>query len=459
MQYKIYEKVLDSNYIDEFLNSVNKEQFHDGRVGTRVNLKQKRRKDLFLSNTKHLTTLDNKIYEKIYFDVRDNFSDIKYREPWKLGYYHNSNKGFYNLHTDTAGNSGEKARKTSVVCCLSNKDDYTGGELHFPNLKKQFKLDKGDLIAFDSNLLHGVKPVLTGERYVLISFMFDDEGGLIRLQHKPSLHNYKPKLKYINLFYNTINNQKINANTHIKNLKNAELGDIDYSDKHPHSWTDKDDYLHEKNNSDTLLVSFAGMGWRTSIPTFNFYNMLSTNKSIDKLFLRDITCRYYMTGLRNTTKNLKKTLDFVQNLIVKNKYKRVFAIGCSAGGFAAILFGHLLKFNKVVVFSPQTVLNHLKEEKIKDLYNAPKTCKWLRNLNKDNFLFQRSLDLKNFSPFSTKIDIHYSSRANKGADKNHAKHIEGENCKIIEYDSNNHLLALELKKQNKLKLILENLVK
>lgn len=454
MDYKIYKSVLNKEFIEEFLNSVNRKRFHPGKVGVGVNVNQKRRKDLFIQKSDHLNKLDNKIYEKIYFDVRDTFNDINYREPWKLGHYHEEDKGFYNLHTDTAGHRGEKARKISIVCCLSSVDDYEGGQLHFPELKKEFKLDKGDLIAFKSHLMHGVKPITKGERYVLISFMFGDEGSVVRLQGSPNtnLNIYKPKLDYINMVYN----KNVDKNTP---FIQKNLGDIDYSDKHPHKWSSRDDYLHEENGSDVLLLSFAGMGWRDSIPTFNFYNMLSTNKSIDKLFLRDTKCRYYMTGLPNTTDSLQGNIDFIKGIIEKNNYKRVFAIGCSAGGFAAILYGHLLKLDKVIVFSPQTVLTNLKEEKIKDTYNAPRTCKWLRDLHKDDELYQKCLDLHNFVPFDTKVELHYSERANRGADKNHAKHIESENCKIIEYNSNNHLLALELKKQKKLKLMLENLVK
>ena len=110
----------------------------------------------------------------MYHDIQTNFSNIKYRERWKIGFYDNEDAGFYNLHTDTAGDT--KYRVSSVVAMLSSADDYEGGELHFPDLNKKFKLDAGDVIVFKSSLLHGVHPITKGKRHVLISFFFDDDG-------------------------------------------------------------------------------------------------------------------------------------------------------------------------------------------------------------------------------------------------------------------------------------------
>ena len=70
MDYKIYKSVLNKEFIEEFLNSVNRKRFHPGKVGVGVNVNQKRRKDLFIQKSDHINKLDNKIYEKIYFDVR-----------------------------------------------------------------------------------------------------------------------------------------------------------------------------------------------------------------------------------------------------------------------------------------------------------------------------------------------------------------------------------------------------
>ena len=453
MQYKVYEKVFDEEFIDELLKNTNRNNFNQGHVGTRVNLKQKRRKDLFYTDTETLIKIDNKYYESMYEDVKTNFSDIKYREKWKLGFYNHEDQGFYNLHTDTAGET--RYRVTSTVIMLTDPKDYEGGELHFPDLKLKFKLNKGDAIVFDSSLMHGVYPVTKGERYVLISFFFDDKGLEVKRRNFKNVdgRRYTPLLKNIKIDYPKLDNVKITG----PEINVYEKGDIDYSDlHHKKEWTNDDDYFFEDNDSDTLLITFAGMGWKNSPPTFIFYNFLKSYTNVDKLFLRDLKMRYYIAGLKNSTNSYRETIKFYKNLIGKKKYKRVVGLGCSAGGFAAILYGLQLKFDKIIAFSPQTVINEKKDDLIGDKYNAPRTCQWLTGLNKEDEKYQKALDLINFKPFKTDIDIHYSLRGNNGIDKKHALYLNcDKRCKIIEHPGNDHMVALTLRNNGKLKKIID----
>ena len=460
MDYKVYENVFTNEFVEELLKYAKTNRFQDGMVGHRVDPKQKIRKDLFIGNDKLIKEVDNIVYDKIYEDVKKEFdSDIKFRERWKFGWYKSDDGGYYNVHRDDI--IATKYRKMSMTVALSDPSEYDGGEFYLPELKKEFKLKKGDAIVFRSSVMHGVKPVTSGERYILASFMFDDDGRMIKEEMKQDtiMKQYIPMLDNIKIEYNENNKKDIINPDYLKKEIVESKGDIDYSDKYKNSlWTDTDDYYFEDNSGDTLLVLFAGMGWKDSIPTFIFYNFLKEYKNVDKLFVRDIACRYYLTGLRNSTKDFNSTIELLRNLTSKKKYKKVVALGCSAGGYAAILYGHLLKFTNVVVFSPQIVLNDKKEQLIGDTYNAPKTCKWLTNLNKDNEFYQKCLDLKNILPLDTKVEIHYSLRANNGADKKHALYLESENCKIIEYNNNIHMLALELRDKGKLKEIIDELL-
>lgn len=214
-------------------------------------MNQKRRKDLFIGNREILKTIDNFFYDKLYTDIKSNFSDIKYGEKWKLGHYNHEDNGFYNLHTDTAGYT--KYRKTSCVTMLSNSSDYDVGELYFPALDEKIKLDKGDVIVFNSSLLHGVYPVTEGERNVLISFFFDDDGMKIKESFTKNINynNYRPYLSNLKLEYSDNSNYKSG-----REKSSYNKGDIDYSDlHHKDKWNDNDDYYFENNNSDILIVT------------------------------------------------------------------------------------------------------------------------------------------------------------------------------------------------------------
>lgn len=275
-----------------------------------------------------------------------------------------------------------------------------------------------------------------------------------RLRKNKNISNYKPYLSNLKLEYPS-NHYQMN-----KEVNTCNKGDIDYSDlHHKHKWNDQDDYYYEDNNSETLIITFSGMGWKSSLPTFIFYNFLKLYENIDKLFLRDIKMRYYLTGLKNNTNTLGETIEFIRRLTTTKKYKKIIALGCSAGGYAAILFGNILNFSKIIAFSPQTVLNDKKESLIGDVYNAHNTCKWLQNLHKQDVEYQKALDLINYVPFNSKIDIHYSIRGNKGIDKNHAIYISGDlNCNLYEHPGNDHMIALTLRNEGKLKDIIDEAI-
>lgn len=271
------------------------------------------------------------------------------------------------------------------------------------------------------------------------SFNYKNENNISKIQSQISILNIQKQKNY----------------EKVSNLTN-KYEDIDYSDNFINNWKDTDNYYFENNNSDILFVLFSGMGFENSKPTFIFNNFLKKYKNIDKLFLRDLKYSYYLTGLNNLTNDLESTLSFLNKQFIKNKnYKKIIGIGCSAGGYASILYGILLNFDKVISFSPQVVLNNKKIDIIKDIYYAPDECKKLIKYRKDNF-YKKCLDLKNFIPFNVNVDIHCGKYTKNGCDRRHALYVKHKNCNVIEYNSNSHTIALELRNNGILKKIFDN---
>jgi predicted 2-oxoglutarate/Fe(II)-dependent dioxygenase YbiX len=62
-------------------------------------------------------------------------------------------------------------RDLSVVYFLN--DDFSGGELFFPQLDLLIKPEAGTLVCFpsDHNYIHGVNPVTSGHRYTVVTWM------------------------------------------------------------------------------------------------------------------------------------------------------------------------------------------------------------------------------------------------------------------------------------------------
>ncbi len=219
-------------------------------------------------------------------------------------------------------------------------------------------------------------------------------------------------------------------------------------------WSDQDDYYFEDNGKHELLIIFSSHGDNNQIiKRFDFYNLLNEVKSFDKLFIRDTQKMFYMRGLMNTTSNLTETIELIKKLSLVKKYTKRIAIGASAGGYAAILYGHLLEFDKAITFNPKTVLKNKKIKEFKDS-QFEKISNYLESSKKEDHLFYKCLDLKDLIPFNTDIDIHYSETSEHTIDKNHALHIQDKSCTYFAYPVNHHLLALDLKEKGKLKKII-----
>jgi predicted 2-oxoglutarate/Fe(II)-dependent dioxygenase YbiX len=81
--------------------------------------------------------------------------------------------GFYKPHQDTFSDTDDNKRMYTIILALN--DDYEGGETAFPNIKKTYKLSKGDALFFNtldnyelmtSQALHGGMPVRSGEKWI-----------------------------------------------------------------------------------------------------------------------------------------------------------------------------------------------------------------------------------------------------------------------------------------------------
>ena len=177
-KYYIIENFLSKDDCEHILNDlIDKNEKKLGRFGDRVRLDQKNRYENVLKH-KQAFFLEKKL-DNIKIELYKRFNCfLVYHEKWKIGYYNGNDNSFYTEHRDNQCRISH--RNVSCIIFLSEPDSYTGGELYLRELDKSFKLNKGSVIFFDSNLMHGVRPVTYGDRYVAISFLFDAQTGYNR---------------------------------------------------------------------------------------------------------------------------------------------------------------------------------------------------------------------------------------------------------------------------------------
>jgi|SanBayMetagenome_1026888.scaffolds.fasta_scaffold50043_2 hypothetical protein len=85
---------------------------------------------------------------------------------------------FMHPHKD----GGYPNSKQTIVfgIALYLNDDFTGGELNYPNLNISIKPKKASMLIHDANLLHQVLPVASGSRYSITTFIFGKDSTTVK---------------------------------------------------------------------------------------------------------------------------------------------------------------------------------------------------------------------------------------------------------------------------------------
>jgi hypothetical protein len=126
-----------------------------------------------------------------------------------------------------------------------------------------------------------------------------------------------------------------------------------------------DPLTFEDDPSQTLLTVFGGLNRQVGgVPPFEFMR-LTGGVPVKRLFVRDPRQAWYHRGLPG----IGDDLDAVARHLAARPYggyERLVAVGNSAGGYAALLFGSLLDADCVLAFAPQTTIDLTELHKLGD---------------------------------------------------------------------------------------------
>lgn len=190
--------------------------------------------------------------------------------------------------------------------------------------------------------------------------------------------------------------------------------------------------LETNNNSNVLLIVFAGIGGGLGLPMFEFYSSVKVF-DVNKLFLRDLELLWYQKGIKGIGNSVINVAKFLKNEIIKNNIQHTVVIGNSAGGYAALLFGHLIEAQVVHSFSPQTFINRMN----RFIYMDFRWQSLIRQIYKCNHLNKEYFDLKKFfhnkKNTSTIFNLHFCE--NHRLDRIHAMRMSKiRNVNLIPYN-------------------------
>lgn len=80
---------------------------------------------------------------------------------------------YMSAHKDGGYPDSEQTIVFGIALYLN--DDFTGGEINYPDLNISIKPKRSSMVIHDAKLLHQVLPVISGSRYSITTFIFGED--------------------------------------------------------------------------------------------------------------------------------------------------------------------------------------------------------------------------------------------------------------------------------------------
>ena len=204
-----------------------------------------------------------------------------------------------------------------------------------------------------------------------------------------------------------------------------------------------------------LVIVFSSMGGAYDHYRYEFLK-LTRDYDCSRVFCRDTERVWYHLGTGGGVNSIPALKEKLAGLILELQPSKVSCLGASTGGFAAILFGHLLKVDTVHAFGPQTFLS----KELWEHYNHP-TDVWADEIAKTRSLELdpsfRYFDLREVLEEDNKItSYHFHLCYEHRVDKLHEEHVRFCPGVCFHYhDCEVHSVAAYLKEEGCLENVIE----
>lgn len=142
---------------------------HDGQV--------KRRKDCYIQDEDLQRALRQAIVRRVIPEIEKAFVQRMTRiERYVISCYDETDQGFFKPHRDNRTKA--TAHRKFAMSLNLNSEEYEGGSLRFPEYGPYtYKPETGGAAIFSCSLLHEAMPVTKGRRFVVLPFLYDEQGA------------------------------------------------------------------------------------------------------------------------------------------------------------------------------------------------------------------------------------------------------------------------------------------
>lgn len=140
----------------------------------------KRRRDVSVEDPDLRAACRSRLVNRLKPEVHRAFQFVAtYAERYIVACYDGVEGGFFRAHRDNT-TRGTAHRRFAVTLNL-NTGDYDGGLLRFPEFgQRTYEAPLGGAVVFSCSLLHEATPVVRGERYAFLPFLYDEPAAQVR---------------------------------------------------------------------------------------------------------------------------------------------------------------------------------------------------------------------------------------------------------------------------------------
>ena len=152
----------------------------DGKTVGVLDAGHKRRKDAVIEDPGLQAAIRARLAARLLPDIQRAFQYQATRiERFIVACYEAADQGFFAAHRDNT-TLGTAHRRFAVTINL-NTGEYDGGELCFPEFgPRTYLAPAGGAVVFSCSMLHEARPVLRGQRYACLPFLYDEDAARIR---------------------------------------------------------------------------------------------------------------------------------------------------------------------------------------------------------------------------------------------------------------------------------------
>ena len=146
----------------------------------RIDDGSKRRRDCLVRDPGLVKMLSHAMATRLFPEIARAFQAKMSRvEELKVVQYDPGPGGDFRPHRANARPTG--AHRQFAITLNLNAEDYDGGRLRFPEYGgASYKPATGEALVFSCSLLHEATDVENGPRYVLLSYLYDEQGEELR---------------------------------------------------------------------------------------------------------------------------------------------------------------------------------------------------------------------------------------------------------------------------------------